>query len=78
MASFGVNTMAEHVIAKLPDYILTTEVTVLPTDETLVSIRRFVEGIGWAKLELYMTDEQYERFCDAVLEHSSRNTRTTR
>jgi len=70
--------MAEQIIAQTPDYILTTEVTVLPTDETLVSIRRFIEGIGWAKLELYMTDSQYEKFCDAVLEYSSRNARNTR
>lgn len=70
--------MAEQIIAKKSDYILTTEVTVLPTDETLVSIRRFVEGIGWAKLELYMTDAEYERFVDAVLEHSARNIQTTR
>lgn len=67
--------MAETVIAHTPDYILTTEVTVVPTGETLVTIRRFVEGLGWAKLELYLTDSQYEYFVDSLVEHSSRYTR---
>ena len=65
--------MTERVIVKTPDYILATEVTVVQTGETVVRFRRYIESIGWAKMELYMTEQQYEHFLDCLLEHSVRS-----
>lgn len=70
--------MAERVIVKTPDYILATEVTVAATGETIVRFRRYIESIGWAKMELYMTEQQYEQLIDCLLEHSARTIQNTR
>jgi hypothetical protein len=58
--------MAEHVIINTPDYILTVQVDVLPKNETMVTIRRYMEQVGWVKMELYFTDDSYERFVEAI------------
>jgi hypothetical protein len=68
--------MAEHVIINTPDYILTVQVDVLPKNETMVTIRRYMEQVGWVKMELYFTDDSYERFVEAIAgkttEHAGR------
>lgn len=70
--------MSEHVIINKPDYILTVDVNPTPRNEMLLTIRRYIDDIGWAKLELYLTDDEYEKFADAVTEHSMINPRNVR
>ncbi len=65
--------MTEHIIINTPDYILAVAVDVLPKNETIVTIRRYMDNIGWAKMELYFTDDDYEKFVEAIAEHSAMN-----
>lgn len=70
--------MTEQVIVNKPDYILTVSVTATPRNEELVTIRRYLEKSGWAKMELYFTNEEYEKFCEAIAENSASNARNRR
>jgi len=58
--------MAEHVIIDTPDYKLSVAVDVLPKNETMVTIHRYMQEIGWMKMELYFINDDYERFVAAI------------
>lgn len=36
------------------------------TGEILVKIERWTKDIGWAKMDLYFTQDEYEKFVEAV------------
>jgi hypothetical protein len=48
----------------------------LHTGEIQVKIERWVEGIGWAHMDMYFTQDEYEQFVDAVGVESARHHRS--